>query len=239
MIDREGKLPLILHRLKGVPQRSDKHPEGDVWNHTLLVVKAARELSLYFNLTADDRELLLLSALTHDLGKITTTEVTPDGIIRSWKHEQSEAFLPLYDQLVQAWSIPSHLKERVIVLVQLHLPNSCTQGTEPTIREVKTYLRRLKETNLPFLLARLLVAADQSGRFRGFSDPLEKWEPIVEQLSEASKDCPRLASLVTGADLIGFGFKPGPEFKTFLQKADALQKAGLNRDQILDQLKLR
>ncbi|MBF0502902.1 MAG: HD domain-containing protein [Candidatus Riflebacteria bacterium] len=235
--DCERTLPLVLQRLKGVPQRPDKHPEGDVWNHTLLVVKVARELSLRFNLTEDDQKLLLLASLTHDLGKITTTEVIPDGSIRSWKHEQPEVFLPLYNQLELDWSIPTVMKERLSALVQLHLPNSVTQGTEATAKEVKTYLRRLEEARLPFILARLLVAADQSGRLRGFSDPLEKWEPIIEGIAKASAAKSEVVSLVSGADLIELGFKPSPEFKKFLMKADELQKAGLDREQILDQLK--
>src|SRR5699024_7119924 len=69
---------LELETLIGVKQNPKHHPEGDVWNHTMLVINKAskvRSLSsnpLYF----------MYSALFHDIGKpISTTE--ENGSIKS------------------------------------------------------------------------------------------------------------------------------------------------------------
>lgn len=81
------------------------------------------------------------------------------------------------------------------------------------------------------------MAADQSGRLLGFRDPLEKWEPLVAGLENAHKEQDKPEPLVSGADLINLGFKPGPDFKALLQKTADLQQAGYSRDQILNQIK--
>ncbi|HNV69349.1 MAG TPA: HD domain-containing protein, partial [Candidatus Ozemobacteraceae bacterium] len=85
-LHRTGQLPEVLTRLAGIPQPADSHPEGDVWTHTLLVVEQAAMLAREHRLSESQRFLLLLACLVHDLGKMDTTVVGPDGRIRSWKH---------------------------------------------------------------------------------------------------------------------------------------------------------
>lgn len=61
-----GILKLFLPELadcKGIPQPADYHHEGDVWDHTLQVIRSFREED-----TADAR----LAALFHDCGKVQT-----------------------------------------------------------------------------------------------------------------------------------------------------------------------
>lgn len=54
-----------VEALIGVPQEPQFHPEGDVWNHTMLVLDQAAKLREQ----AKDPLGLMLAALCHDLGK--------------------------------------------------------------------------------------------------------------------------------------------------------------------------
>ncbi|HQG27601.1 MAG TPA: HD domain-containing protein, partial [Candidatus Ozemobacteraceae bacterium] len=100
-----GTLPAPLPALVGIPQPADKHPEGDVWNHILLVVDHAAGIARREALPADERDLLVLAALVHDLGKIAVTVVDSDGRVRSWKHEEASVFLPPFRRLQETWPV--------------------------------------------------------------------------------------------------------------------------------------
>lgn len=180
-IENAGRLPAILLKMRGIPQNPEKHPEGDVWQHVLLVVDHAASLANRHALGESERRILLTAALAHDLGKISTTVVGPDGRIRSWKHEDPDFFLPPYRELVISWNIPLDLEIPVTALVKTHLPNARLSGTPPTDREVRRFLRTLDEAGVTFLLARLLISADVSGRGLGEFDPLAAWESQVDK----------------------------------------------------------
>lgn len=80
----EEKYPFtMLGDLKKVPQSPKYHPEGNVWNHTILVVDNAAErkhLSKY-------PRVLMWSAFLHDLGKAPTTQIRK-GKITSYDHDK-------------------------------------------------------------------------------------------------------------------------------------------------------
>ena len=83
----------LLRRLKEIPQSPKHHPEGNVWNHTMLVVDAAaREKN-----RSKDPAAFMWAALLHDVGKADTTN-NNKGRITSYNHEkvgaaQAEDFL--------------------------------------------------------------------------------------------------------------------------------------------------
>ena len=57
----------MLERLRNTPQSPRYHPEGSVWNHTLLVVDEAAENR---NKSADPRSFMW-AALLHDIGALS------------------------------------------------------------------------------------------------------------------------------------------------------------------------
>lgn len=98
--DEGGNLKTILPELvslKGVQQRPDYHLEGDVWTHTLRVLRY-----LPANASLD----LKLAALFHDIGKAETTVVRPDGRIDSYDHQ----------------SVGADMAERIIERFQAYCP---------------------------------------------------------------------------------------------------------------------
>lgn len=76
----------ILSRLKEIPQSPKHHPEGNVWNHTMLVVdEAARQKS-----RSKDPAAFMWAALLHDVGKADTTS-SSKGRITAYNHERAGA----------------------------------------------------------------------------------------------------------------------------------------------------
>jgi tRNA nucleotidyltransferase (CCA-adding enzyme) len=74
--------------LTGVPQEYAWHPEGDVWTHTKMVLNAAAKLvrQKSSEFSAEEKLIILLSAVTHDFGKPATTEFREDRI-KAYGHE--------------------------------------------------------------------------------------------------------------------------------------------------------
>ena len=96
-----------LFRLKGVPQRADYHPEGDVWVHTLMVLDAAAskttDLAVRF------------AALLHDLGKaLTPSDVLP----RHLGHEQRG--LRPAQQLCERFRVPNDCCDLALLAIRHH-----------------------------------------------------------------------------------------------------------------------
>lgn len=64
------ELKFILFANKAVPQRQDKHPEGNVLKHIMIVTMRAIE-------RYPDNMDLIMAAFFHDLGKYATADVNP------------------------------------------------------------------------------------------------------------------------------------------------------------------
>jgi putative nucleotidyltransferase with HDIG domain len=76
----------MLSRLKGIHQSPRHHPEGSVWNHTLLVLDEAATRKEQ----ATDSRTFMWAALLHDIGKAKTTRIR-DGKITAYDHDKAGA----------------------------------------------------------------------------------------------------------------------------------------------------
>jgi len=79
----------MLSRLKHIEQSPRYHPEGNVWNHTLLVVDEAaarKEKALVGS------RVFMWAALLHDIGKSTTTKIR-NGRITAYDHDKAGAVM--------------------------------------------------------------------------------------------------------------------------------------------------
>lgn len=86
----------MLYALKDSPQPPEHHPEGSVWNHTLLVLDEAAAVRE----TSREPVVFMWSALLHDIGKPSTTRMRR-GRITSYDHdkvgaEMAKAFLGVF-----------------------------------------------------------------------------------------------------------------------------------------------
>jgi tRNA nucleotidyltransferase (CCA-adding enzyme) len=107
-----------LDALVGLSQDAEYHPEGCVFTHTGMVCDEAVKIADRENLNDEDRLILVLSALCHDLGKSTTTTVE-DGRIKSPRHAQ-EGKNPTIS-LLTLMGFGDKIIEKVVPLVLCHM----------------------------------------------------------------------------------------------------------------------
>ncbi len=72
----------LLLKLKETPQSKRYHPEGSVWNHTMMVVNEAAKRKK----ESKSERTLMWAALLHDIGKPGTTKIKKEKIT-SYDHD--------------------------------------------------------------------------------------------------------------------------------------------------------
>ncbi len=218
-----GRLKKILpelYALIGLEQDKEWHPEGDVFEHTKQAVDAAA-LQEYNN--DQDRYVMTLAALCHDLGKSEATQHV-DGRIRSLGHDVKGVGLAqkVLAVICKVQSLESHITK----LVRWHMtPFSLVKNNAGSAAYKRLALRLAPEISCAEL--GLLVLCDKSGRNPSKTGPLFEFkEPLLEKfLAQAEKygvlyqpEKP----VLTGKDLCDL-MAPGPEMGKFLKDAYAMQ----------------
>lgn len=104
----------MLHKLKETEQSPIHHPEGNVWNHMLLVVdEAAKQRS-----GSKDEKVFMWAALLHDIGKAETTK-NKKGKITAYNHESVGADLCV--KFLQEFTTDDKFIKKVAGLVRWHM----------------------------------------------------------------------------------------------------------------------
>ncbi len=210
-----------LKRLVNCPQTPQWHPEGDVWNHTLLTVDAAAELKPQ---DQDDARVLMVAALCHDLGKpATTTFDAQRNAYTSIRHEV-ESEKPTRSLIKSIWTLKD-LPEQVVPLVLYHMrPHQLinADATDKAIRKLALDAKRLD------LLLKLCLAD-----IKGTQPPQhvlesrkEEYEKLLQRANELDVHNQPPKQLIQGRHLIERGLKPGPHFAPILQKCFEAQIDG-------------
>ncbi|MDP4181909.1 MAG: HD domain-containing protein [Bacillota bacterium] len=104
----------MLKKLKETKQSPKYHPEGSVWNHTMMVVDEAAK----FKDMSRNKKAFMLAALLHDIGKYDTTKVR-NGKITSYNHDKYGA--ELTRKFLNEFSEDNELIDNVVVLVRWHM----------------------------------------------------------------------------------------------------------------------
>lgn len=73
----------MLKELKETKQSPKHHPEGDVWNHTMMVIDNASKVKG----NSEDLKVFMWAALLHDIGKPSTTRIR-NNRITSYDHDK-------------------------------------------------------------------------------------------------------------------------------------------------------
>ena len=114
-----GDIFPLLHKFKDTPQDPEWHAEGDVHIHTDMVLEELYNIfdSGQFVPTPDQRQILILSAILHDIAKPLVT-VERDGHIKSPKHEIVGRDYLIFRLL--ELNLPDESYQQVINLVGYH-----------------------------------------------------------------------------------------------------------------------
>ncbi len=218
------KVHPLLFALTTCPQDATRHPEGSVWEHTLLVVDRAADLKS----SSSYAEALMLAALLHDLGKPQVTRSGPKGLT-THGHDQKGALLAL--DFLHGLTRHRRLIESVTSLVREHMQPVLLYKQKDHVGD-KALVKLLERVDLRELL--LLAEADLLGRGQEQDFlVIRQWlEARISRLGILPGQ--KLAPLVRGRDLVGAGFKPGPAYSSLLENALDLQLAGKSKTEILE-----
>lgn len=209
-----------LKALVGVPQNPEYHPEGDVWVHTSLVVDAAVEIAEENSLNEEDKLVLALSALCHDLGKPATTKIQEDGKITSYGHEGEGVLLS--EKFLKSLNINQDIIKKVLLLVDDHMFIHHKDVVDSSVRRLA---RRLYPATIRELA--WLATADVRGStlFKAGED-YPRAEALVKKAEELAVKDSRPEPLIMGRDLLEIGFKPGKRIGEILKEVEELQLDG-------------
>jgi poly(A) polymerase len=206
LLDQTNLLEQVLPEIKkmqGVAQPPQYHPEGDVWIHTLMLLEG---------LPAGCPKTLALGALLHDVGKPPTFRVAPDRI-RFDGH--AEIGTKMAAEICRRFRLSNEETDQVLSLVANHMRfGSVAQMKESTL---KRFFR------LPGFEEHLeLHRLDCQSSHRDLS----LYEFAKEKFHTMPQEQIRPTPLITGADLIAAGYKPGPMFKELLTAVEDAQLDG-------------
>ena len=225
-----------LQALALVIQDSLFHPEQDdfghhtVWAHTKLAVDQAATLAAQAGLAPPKKLTLLLAALFHDLGKISTTRWEYKRgrmAVTSAGHDiQSEraARRVLGRFRVQTWG-GCNIGRMVPLLIRTHhRAGELWQNREDVTK--KAFNRLAADVDGEIELLVLLDAADRAGRGTRLVRGLDRPAPwLFKRFEELRVNRETIKPLVMGRDLIKLGVAPGPDMGQLLKK---LYKAQLD-----------
>lgn len=209
LLEETGLLGSVLPEvslMKGVEQPPEFHPEGDVFNHTLLCLEYLPEAA---------SSTLAMAVLLHDAGK-PGTQTFEDRIRFNW-HEKAGARIA--EQICRRLRMSTRDTERVVWLVENHMRLK-------DFSRMREHRRRrfVREPGFGELLALCRIDALASHKDTALVNEAETY---VHTLGEEELQPP---PLLTGHDLIGLGYHPGPRFKQILHAIESGQLDGTLKD---------
>ena len=199
-----GEILPEVSAMIGCKQPPDFHPEGDVMEHTIMVLE---------HLPKDASDELLLGALLHDVGKPPTYIVVPDRI-RFNCHDTVGA--EMATNILTRFRFPNKVVEQVVLLVKNHMKWICVK--QMRVSRLKRFLRLER-----FEDHKALHKADCLSS-HGKMDNLE----FVNGLNFPPEEI-KPEPLVNGKDLISLGITPGPVFREILTMVGNRQLEGVIR----------
>ena len=180
----------------------DMHPEGDVANHTELLLKG---------LTNGCSLTLALAVLCHDSGKPSTLKV---GENRNTFYNHENVGAEMAKVMLTRLKFPNSVVETVTSHVKNHMKFFAVRGMK-----VSTLLKFARTPNFSelFELGRLDVSASNND----FTDLNFLTDFLASHAAELTS-----TRLVNGNDLLALGVVPGPVFKTLLDAVEVEQMEG-------------
>jgi poly(A) polymerase len=203
MLSECGLLKVLLpeiEAMKGVTQPPQFHPEGDVFEHTRLMLKS---------MVLPD-ELLAWSVILHDVAKPLTYFVDENGRERFFGHEHQGAKMSV--EIMSRLRFSNQAIDRISRAVKNHMRfASVLKMRNDKVRRLiadDNFALELELHRLDCISSHALLDV--------FNFLLDK---IIEQSGEVKLPPP----LLTGRDLIKLGYNPGPDFKNILDNVRDMQ----------------
>lgn len=202
-----------LAPMKGMPQPLEFHPEGDVWEHTLLMLKGLDTLDPPCGtLTEAERALLGWAALLHDVAKPITLSVSDR--IRFHEHDIRGAEMAV--DILRRLKRSKRLCDAVQALISMHIKFS-------SIAKMRVPKRRrlLQDPLFPLHLSLHYLDCMASHRM------LDPYRFALEAWREEQARPPEVEPVLTGKELLALGYEAGPGIGRILGAVSDLQLEGV------------
>ena len=220
LLDSSGLMRAILpeiEAMKGCLQPEQFHPEGDVFQHTRLMLSLLPEkVSVP----------LVCSVLFHDVAKPVTATVDETGRIRFNEHDRIGA------EMTEA------------IMGRLRFSRAEIDATVEMVRQHMVFkdVPKMRMAKLKRFMARPAFEEElELHRVDCLSSHrmLDNYEFLLCKREEFANEPIIPPPLVRGGDLIALGLKPGPRFGEILEAVETCQLEGTlrNREEALEWLK--
>ncbi len=211
LLDRSGLLRAVLpeiEAMKGCDQPEQFHPEGDVFQHTRLMLGL---------LPPAVSVPLVFSVLLHDVAKPVTATVDETGRIRFNGHDRLGAAMT--EQIMERLRFSRAEIDAAVEMVRQHMVFKDVPNMR--VAKLKRFMAR------PTFQEELeLHRVDCAGSHQ----MLDNYKFLLRKGEEFAKEPIIPPPLVRGEDLIALGLKPGPRFGEILEAVETRQLEGALRD---------
>jgi len=219
LLSESGLMKEILpevEAMRGVEQPKNFHPEGDVFEHTRLLLE---------HLHPPVSTILAFSALFHDIGKPRTAAIRKG---RLTFYEHSEAGVQIAGEIMRRLRFSNEEIDGVLECVANHMKFMDVQKMRAG--KLKQFISR------PHFEEEMELHRVDCTASHGMLDNLTF---LRDKLKEYEHEELKPKPLVNGHDLMALGMKPGRAMKPVLEEAFVLQLEGRfkNRQDALEWLK--
>jgi len=209
----------------GVQQDERYHPEGDVFEHQSQAADAAARAADERGLERDDRTVIVMAAMLHDVGKATHTQYH-EGRITS--HGHADAGAPMVVAFLARAGFSKDIQDRVRPLVREHMNHAAAGvGNAPSDSAIRALVRRLE----PATIEEWAMTLDADAGGRGPASRAGTGWSWVERAEAIGSQRPNKA-LLRGEHLMAEGMKPGPEFAPHIRASLEAQDNGEFADEV-------
>ena len=220
LLDESGLMRAVLPELeamKGCLQPEQFHPEGDVFQHTRLMLKLLPE---------QVSVPLVFAVLLHDVAKPVTATVDETGRIRFNEHDRIGAAMT--EAIMERLRFSRAEIDAAVEMVRQHMVFK--DVPKMRVAKLKRFMAR------PTFEEELeLHRVDCASSHR----MMDNYEFLLSKREEFANEPIIPPPLVRGDDLIALGMKPGPKFGEILEAVETRQLEGAlkDREQALEWVK--
>jgi poly(A) polymerase len=209
LLDLCWLLPMVLPEIaamKGVEQPPQYHPEGDVWTHTLLMLSG---------LPAGCQATLAWGVLLHDVAKPATFRSAKETGDRIRFDGHVEVGMAMAREILGRLRFSNQDTEQILSLVEHHMKFKDVERMRQATLKRFVRLPRFDEH---LELHRLDCLASHRH--------LEAYRFVTDFIARTPPEGVRPSKLVTGNDVLGLGFSPGPLIGKILETVEEAQLNG-------------
>lgn len=204
-----------LSALIDTPQAPEFHPEGNVFEHTMLVIDQAAKVRD----RADDPYAFMLTALCHDYGKAKTTFFN-EKKQRLVAYGHDNAAKPIVDAFMDRLRLPNAVRAYVQNLTALHMQPNMYVETNATDYAFNHMFDKTKHAEDLLLLSR----CDHFGR--GLQRDYARYENKLSAQLTKYRELMELPE-ATAVDFMKLGAKPSPLLGEMLEMSHKMHLKGV------------